>query len=51
MVGSNPPRNIMDFRVDDRYAPLVLNHPMNVLLYGDYLKYMPKFIGEEDITA
>ena len=23
---------------------------MNALLVGDYLKYMPKFTGEEDIT-
>jgi hypothetical protein len=34
-----------------RYAPLVLPQPMNSLPVGDYLKYMPMFIGEEDITA
>jgi hypothetical protein len=34
-----------------RYAPLVLPQPMNALTVGDYLKYMPKFTREEDITA
>ena len=34
-----------------RYAPLVLPQPMNALPVGDYLKYMPKFTWEEDITA
>jgi hypothetical protein len=24
---------------------------MNALPTGDYLKYMPKFLGEEDVTA
>ena len=51
MVGSNPLRNIMDDIVAARYAPLVLPQPMNALPAGDYLKYMPKFTGEEDITA
>jgi hypothetical protein len=51
MAGANPPRNIMDSIVAERYAPLVLPHPMNALLAGDYLKYMPKFTGEEDITV
>jgi hypothetical protein len=51
MVGANPPRNKMDAIVAARYAPLVLPHPMNVLLVGDYLKYMPKFTGEEDINT
>jgi hypothetical protein len=30
---------------------LCLPQPMNALPVGDYLKYMPKFTGEEDITA
>jgi hypothetical protein len=51
MVGANPPRNRMDAIVAARYAPLVLPQPMNSLHDGDYLNYMPKFMGEEDITA
>jgi hypothetical protein len=51
MAGANPPRNRMDAIVAARYAPLILPQPMNALPVGDYLKYMPKFIGEEDITA
>jgi hypothetical protein len=51
MAGANPPRNIMDSIVAARYAPLILPQPMNDLPAGDYLKYMPKFMGEEDITA
>jgi hypothetical protein len=51
MVGANPPPNRMDAIVAARYAPLILPHPMNPLPAGDYLKYMPKFIGEGDITA
>jgi hypothetical protein len=34
-----------------RHAPLVLPQSMNYLPVGDYLKYMPKFTGEEDITT
>jgi hypothetical protein len=41
----------MDAIVATRYAPLVLPQPLNSLPTGDYLKYMPKFTGEEDITA
>jgi hypothetical protein len=51
MAGANPPRNRMDAIVAARYAPLVLPQPMNALPAGDYLKYMPKFTGEEDITV
>jgi hypothetical protein len=51
MAGANPPPNRMDAIVAARYAPLVLPHPMNPLPAGDYLKYMPKFTGEGDITA
>jgi hypothetical protein len=51
MEGANPRRNRMDAIVAARYASLVLPHPMNALPAGDYLKYMPKFTGEEDITA
>jgi hypothetical protein len=51
MVGANIPRNRMDAIVATRYAPLILPQPLNSLPVGDYLKYMPKFIGEENITA
>jgi hypothetical protein len=51
MVGANPPLNRMDAIVTARYAPLILSHPMNPLPAGDYLKYMPKFTGEGDITV
>jgi uncharacterized small protein (DUF1192 family) len=51
MAGVNPPPNRMDAIVAARYAPLVLPHPMNPLPTGDYLKYMPKFSGEGDITT
>jgi hypothetical protein len=50
MAGAHPPVNRMDAIVAARYAPLVLPQPMNPLPAGDYLKYMPKFTGEEDIT-
>jgi hypothetical protein len=51
MASANPPLNRMDSIVVARYAPLVLPHPMNPLPAGDYLKYMPKFTGEGDITV
>jgi hypothetical protein len=51
MAGANPPWNRMDAIMAARYAPLVLPQPMNALPIGYYLKYMPKFTGEEDITA
>jgi uncharacterized small protein (DUF1192 family) len=51
MAGVNPPPNRMDAIVAARYAPLILPHPLNPLPAGDYLKYMPKFSGEGDITA
>jgi len=41
----------MDVIVISRYAPLVLPQPMNALPGGDYLKYIPKFMGEENIIA
>jgi hypothetical protein len=40
----------MDAIVAARYAPLVFPQPMNALPPRDYLKYMPKFTGEEYIT-
>jgi hypothetical protein len=50
MTGVNPPRNIMNSIVVARYAPLIFPQLMNVIPAGDYLKYMPKFTREEDIT-
>jgi hypothetical protein len=51
MVVVNPLANRMNSIVVARYDPLVLPHPMNALPPGDYLKCMPKFTGEEDITV
>jgi hypothetical protein len=51
MAGANPPLNRMDTIVAARYAPLILPHPMNPLPARDYLKYIPKFTGEGDITT
>jgi hypothetical protein len=51
MAGANPPLNRMDSIVAARYSPLILPQPVNPLPTGDYLKYMPKFTREEDITT
>jgi hypothetical protein len=51
MAGANPPLSRMDAIVVARYAPLILPHPMNPFPARDYLKYMPKFIGEGNITV
>ena len=50
MASDNLPINRMDSIMATRYACLVLPQPMNSLPVGDYLKYMPKFTREEDIT-
>ena len=34
-----------------RYAPLIFSNPLAAMPTGDYLKYMPKFIGEGDFIA
>jgi len=41
----------MDAIVVARYSPLVLPQLVNALPPGEYLKYMPNFTGEEDITS
>jgi hypothetical protein len=41
----------MDAIVSTRYSPLVFPHPLNSLPAGGYLKQLPKFTGEGDITA
>jgi hypothetical protein len=51
MAGANRLLNRMDAIVAARYAPLILPQPVNPLPVGDYLKYMLKFTGEEDITV
>jgi hypothetical protein len=51
MVVFNPPANRMDAIVASSYPPLVLPQPANSLPLGDYLKYMPKFTREEDVTT
>ena len=47
----NPPPNRMDAIFAARYAPLVLPQPMNELPARDYLKYIPKFCGEGEVTT
>jgi hypothetical protein len=51
MAGANPPLNRMGAIVAARYAPFILPQPTNPFPTGDYLKYMPKFTGEGDITT
>ena len=51
MAVANPPLNRMDAIIVAMYAPLILPQPTNPFPAGDYLKYMPKFTGEVDITA
>ena len=34
-----------------RYAPLSLPQPLNTLPQGDYLKYLPKYTAEGDMTS
>jgi hypothetical protein len=51
MAGGNPPLNRMDAIATTWYAPSVLPQPRNSIPAKYYLKYMPKFTGEEDITT
>jgi ribonuclease HI len=51
MAGANPPRTRMEAIIAARYAPLVLPQPLNALPADGYLKQLPKFTGEGDITA
>jgi hypothetical protein len=41
----------MEAIIATRYAPLVLPQPLNALLIDGYLKQLPKFTGEGDVTA
>jgi hypothetical protein len=51
MAGANPPRTRMEAIVAVRFAPLILPQPLNALLEYGYLKQLPKFTSEGDITA
>jgi hypothetical protein len=51
MAGENPPMTRMEAIIAARYAPLVLPQPLNALPADGYLKQLPKFTGEGDITA
>jgi hypothetical protein len=51
MEGENPPRTRMEAIIAARYAPLVFPQPLNALPADGYLKQLPKFTGEGDITA
>jgi hypothetical protein len=50
MAGMNPPMTKMEAIIASRYAPLVLPQPLNALPADSYLKQLPKFTGEGDIT-
>jgi hypothetical protein len=41
----------MEAIIATRYSPLVLPQPLNALLANGYLKQLPRFIGEGDITV
>jgi hypothetical protein len=51
MAGENPPMTRIEVIIAARYAPLVLPQPLNDLPADGYLKQLPKFTGEGDITA
>jgi hypothetical protein len=51
MAGANPPMTRMEAIIAASYAPLVLPQPLNTLPADGYLKQLPKFTGEGDITA
>jgi hypothetical protein len=51
MEGANPPRNMMVDILVTRYAPLVLPRPVNSVPGMNYLKYMPQFTREGDVTT
>jgi hypothetical protein len=51
MAEENPPMTRMEAIIAARYAPLFLPQTLNALLADGYLKKLPKFTGEGDITA
>jgi hypothetical protein len=48
--GNQIPVPVIFAKVDARYAPLVLPAPLHDLL-ENYMKNLPKFTGEGDLTA
>jgi hypothetical protein len=46
-----PPLTKMQQILDARYAPLIFPNPVSSMPIGDYQNYMPKFIGEGDVTV
>jgi hypothetical protein len=51
MAGENPPMTKMEAIIASRYAPLVLPQPLNALPADGYLKQLPRFTSEGDISA
>jgi hypothetical protein len=51
MVGENPPMTRMEAIIASRYDPLLLPQLLNALVVDGYLKQLPNFIGEGDITT
>jgi hypothetical protein len=43
--------NRMDVIIAARYAPLVMHVGLHALLAIDYMKYLPRYNGEGDVTA
>jgi hypothetical protein len=51
MARENPPMTRMEAIIVARYTPLLLPQPLNALPAYVYLKQLPKFTGEGDITV
>jgi hypothetical protein len=51
MAGANPPMTEIEVIIATRYTPLMLPQPLNNLPAEGYLKQLPKFTGEGDITV
>jgi hypothetical protein len=51
IMGAPPPLTKMKQILAARYAPLILPNPVSAMPTGDYQKYMPKFIGEGDVSV
>jgi hypothetical protein len=51
LVVTNMVVNRMEAIITTRYAPLVLPQNLNAFPTGDYMKYLPKYNGEGDITV
>jgi hypothetical protein len=51
MACANPPINRMDAIVAARYAPFIQPQPLSALPTDGYLKQLPNFTGEGDITT